>query len=374
VGRFQLQRQVSDNKGRPVIIKTVDLEPVTLRKEDPHWRFALGANPIADGLIVRIVTDDGNAGEGFASSAAHMGAISGTLKAELELFRPILIGKDPTRIEFILSELDRALRGASQAKAGIDCALYDLQARALGVALCQLLGGQVRARVPILRILAIKTPNEMAAQAQKLIDRGYRYLKIKVDGEIEEDVARVSAIRRQVGDEVHLTIDANQSYTPKGAVSAINRMAEYNIDLVEQPVPVGDRRGLKLVTDLVPVTVEADESAGSLTEIYELVSSEMVDAVSLKVPKLGGLRNTIAAARICEAAGVRYRIGATVGSRLLAAQALHLACALPGVDYACELGEFDRLLDDPFEGLEVEGGVLELPPGPGSGVRRHKSN
>jgi len=84
------------------------------------------------------------------------------------------------------------------------------------------------------------------------------------------------------------------------------------------------------------------------------------------------LRNTIAAARICEAAGVRYRLGATVGSRLLAAQALHLACALPGVDYACELGEFDRLLDDPFEGLEVEGGVLKLPRGAGSGVRLRK--
>jgi L-Ala-D/L-Glu epimerase len=368
-GRF-----ASRNEERIVIIKSVDLEPVTLRKDDPSWRFALGASPITDGLIVRLVTDDGKVGEGFAASAAHMGAILGTLKAELELFCPILIGKDPTRIESILGELDRAIRGAPQAKAGIDCALYDLQARALGVPLCQLLGGQVRGSVPILRILAIKTPKEMAVQAQKLIDKGYRYLKIKVHGEVEEDVARVAAIRRQVGEGVHLTIDANQSYTPKGAVSAINRMAEYNIDLIEQPVPVGDRRGLKLVTDMVPVTVEADEAAGSLTEIYELVSGEMVDAVSLKVPKLGGLRNTLAAARICEAAGVRYRLGATVGSRLLAAQALHLACALPGVDYACELGEFDRLLDDPFEGLEVEEGVLKLPPGPGSGVRLRKSN
>ena len=357
-----------------MIIDTVDFEPVTLRKEDPNWRFALGASPTTDGLIVRVVTDDGEVGEGYASSAAHMGAILGTLKAELELFRPILLGKDPTFIESILGELDRAIRGAAQAKAGIDCALYDLQARALGVPLCQLLGGEVRGGVPILRILAIKTPKEMAAQAQKLIDKGYRYLKIKLDGKVQEDVARVAAVRSQVGNEVHLTVDANQSYTPKDAVSALMRMAEYNIDLVEQPVPVGDRRGLKLVTDLVPVAVEADESAGSLTEIYELVSGEMVDAVSLKVPKLGGLRNALAAARICEAAGVRYRLGATVGSRLLAAQALHLACALPGVDYACELGEFDRLLDDPFEGLEVKDGVLELPPGPGSGVRRRKSH
>jgi L-alanine-DL-glutamate epimerase-like enolase superfamily enzyme len=357
-----------------VIIDTVDLEPVTLRKEDPNWRFALGASPITEGLIVRLQTDDGEVGQGYASAAPHMGAILGTVKAELELFRPILIGKDPTRIESILGELDRAIRGAPQAKAAIDCALYDLQARALGVPLCQLLGGQVRGSVPVLRILAIKTPREMAVQAQKLVDKGYCYLKIKLEGEVEEDVARVAAVRGQIGSEVHLTVDANQSYTPKAAISALMRIAEYGIDLVEQPVPVGDRRGLKLVTDLVPIAVEADEAAGSLAEIYELVSGEIVDAVSLKVPKLGGLRNTLAAARLCEAAGVRYRLGATVGSRLLAAQALHLACALAGVDYACELGEFDRLLDDPFEGLEVEHGVLKLPPGPGSGVRLRKSN
>jgi L-Ala-D/L-Glu epimerase len=374
VGKPGARRRRSIKRERDVFIESVDVEGVTLRKEDPTWRFALGASPVTEGCLVRLRTDDGCIGEGFATATPHMGAILGTLKAELELFRPVLIGKNPTHIEAILGTLARAIRGAPQAKAAVDCALFDLQARALGVPLCQLLGGQVRDRVPILRILAIKAPDEMAGEAQKLVDKGYRYLKIKVDGEVEEDVARVAAVRKKVGDKVHLTIDANQSYAPKDAVAAIHRMAQYNIELVEQPVPVEDRRGLKLVTDLVPVAVEADEAAGSLAEIYELVTGEMVDAVSLKVPKLGGLRNTLAAARICEAAGVRYRLGATVGSRLLAAHALHLACALPGVDYACELGEFDRLLDDPFEGLEVEGGVLTLPEGPGSGVRLRRKD
>ncbi len=232
-----------------------------------------------------------------------------------------------------------------------------------------LIDGPMREEVPILRIVAIKTPQEMAAQAQKLIDKGYRYLKIKVHGHVDEDVARVAAIRAQVGDKVHLTIDANQSYSPKDAIAALSRMAEYRIDLVEQPVSADDFAGLALVTRTVPVTVEADEAAGSLRDIFQLVSHRAVDAVSLKIPKLGGLRNTLAAARLCEAGHVKYRLGAAVGSRLLAAQALHLACALPGVDYACELGEFDRLLDDPFEGLEPKEGVLRLPPGPGSGVR-----
>jgi L-Ala-D/L-Glu epimerase len=357
-----------------MIIKVLDIEPCTMRKEDPAWRFALAASPVTDGHVVRLVSEDGIEGFGYASATPHMGSIAGTLKAELELFRPLVVGHDARGIEALLAALDRSLRGAPQAKAAIDCALHDLNARALGVPLSALFGGVVRDSVAVLRILAIKSPQEMAAQAQRLVDRGYRYLKIKVHGHVEEDVARVAAIRRQVGDDVHLTIDANQSYKPKEAITALNRMAEHHIDLVEQPVAADDIAGLALVTQAVPVTVEADEAAGSLREIFDLVSRRAVDAVSLKIPKLGGLRNTLAAARLCEAAQIRHRLGAAVGSRLLAAQALHLACALPGVDYACELGEFDRLLDDPFTGLEVEGGVLRLPAGPGSGVRRAKES
>jgi L-Ala-D/L-Glu epimerase / N-acetyl-D-glutamate racemase len=351
-----------------MIIRELEIEPCVMRKEDPAWRFALAASPISDGHVVRIVTDEGIEGFGYASATPHMGATAGTLKAELELFRGLLIGRDPRCLEALLYALDRSLRGAPQSKAAIDCALHDLNARALGVPLNVLFGGPVRDKVPILRILAIKTPAEMAAQAQKLVDRGYRYLKIKVHGHVEEDVARVAAIRKQVGDDIHLTIDANQSYSPKDAITALNRMAEHRIDLVEQPVSADDFAGLALVTQSVPITVEADEAAGSLREIFELVSRRAVDAVSLKIPKLGGLRNTLAAARLCEAAHIKHRLGAAVGSRLLAAQALHLACALPGVDYACELAEFDRLLDDPFTGLEVRDGVLSLPEGIGSGV------
>src|SRR5450631_2662029 len=372
--RISLQRsrriartRTAEPGGSQMIIRELDLQPCTMRKEDPAWRFALAASPVTEGHVVRIATEDFE-GFGYASATPHMGSTAGTLKAELELFRPLLVGRDARGIEALLGALERSLRGAPQSKAAVDCALHDLNARSLGVPLHVLFGGAVRDRVPILRILAIKTPQEMAIQAQKLVDRGYRYLKIKVHGDVEEDVARVAAIRAQVGHDVHLTIDANQSYSPKDAITALNRMAEQRIDLVEQPVSADDFAGLALVTRSVPITVEADEAAGSLREIFWLVSKRAVDAVSLKIPKLGGLRNTLAAARICEAAQIKHRLGAAVGSRLLSAQALHLACALPGVDYACELGEFDRLLDDPFTGLEVEDGMLRLPAGAGSGV------
>lgn len=351
-----------------MVISDFDIELSIMPKEDPTWRFALAANPLVEGLVLRLSTQDGLEGYGYASAVPHMGSMPSTMRAELEHFRSSVVGRDPSHIEAIMIDLDRKFRGAAQAKAAIDCALYDLLARSLNVPMNILFGGPIRRSVPILRILAIKTPQEMAVNAQKLVDNGIRYLKIKVHGDVDEDVARVKAIRRQVGDGIHLTIDANQSYATKDAVTALNRMSEYNIDLVEQPVHAEDYEGLALITRMVPVTVEADEGAGSLREIYMIVSQRMADAVSLKVPKLGGLRNTLAAARICEMGGVKYRFGAAVGSRLMTAQALHLACALPGVDYACEFGEFDRLLDDPFEGIEVENGEIFLPEGPGSGV------
>ncbi len=352
-----------------MIIRDLQATRSIMPKDDPTWKFALAATSQIEGLVLKITTEDGHTGYGYASAVPHMGSAMTTLSAELELFRPHLVGQDAWNHEAIMAGLDRALRGSQQAKAAVDCALFDLQANALGVPLNRLFGGVVRTEVPILRILAIKTPDEMAAQAQKLFDKGYRYFKIKVHGEVDEDVARVKAIRKQVGPTAHLTIDANQAYTVKDAVTAISRMSEFGLDLAEQPVHVEDREGLALVTKMVPVTVEADEAAGSLREVYDLVSRRQVDAVSLKIPKLGGLRNTVAAARICEAGGIKYRFGAAVGSRLMSAHAVHLACALPGVDYACELGEFDRLLDDPFEGIEIQNGVLKLPQGPGSGVR-----
>ncbi|MDC0033253.1 hypothetical protein OAJ57_01660 [Alphaproteobacteria bacterium] len=349
-------------------ITALNINPCVMRKEDPTWAFALAASPITEGWIVSIHTDEGMTGYGYASATAHMGASMEGMKGTLERLESNLVDRDPANMAAIRMALDRTLSGNNQAKAGIDNALFDLNARMLDVPLNRLFGGVVNREFPVLRILALKTPDEMAEQAQILADQGYNHFKIKVHGEVAEDVARVAAIRKQLGDGAHLTIDANQSYSTKNAITALNRMEDYNIDLAEQPVPVDDLKGLKLVTDSVSVTVEADESAGSLAEVAHLVENRVVDAISLKVPKLGGLWNTMIAAQTCTIGNVQYRFGAHVGSRLLNAHAMQLAAALPHVWYACEFGEFARLLDDPFEGIEVENGIIHLPDGSGAGV------
>src|SRR4051812_34385861 len=125
-------------------IARVELAPLVMRKEDPKWRFALGASPTTEGIIVTLHTDTGVCGYGYASATPHMGATSATLNAALRRFEPVLIDRDATTIEATLEALDRELEGNNQAKAAIDCALYDLNARAQSVPLFQLLGGKLR--------------------------------------------------------------------------------------------------------------------------------------------------------------------------------------------------------------------------------------
>lgn len=349
-------------------VEGFDILPCDMPQEDPEWRFSIHANRISRGWLVRLTADDGTVGLGYASATRHMGASSESLRGVLEAFSGTVVGRDPSDIEAALQALDQQLTGVNQAKAAIDCALHEVVSRSLDLPLHRLFGGKIREEVPVMRVLSLKRPEEMAERARDLIGRGHRFIKIKVDGDPALDIARVRAIRKEVGPDIRLTIDANQAYRPKDAILVANKVVDDGVEIFEQPVKADDHAGLKLVTDNTAITIEADESAGSLRDVMVLVSGRIVDAVSLKVPKLGGLRNTLAAARICEAGHIRCRLGAHVGPRLLTAQALHLAAGLPGLDFACEFGEFVRLLDDPTEGVENVDGSIRLPDGPGSGA------
>ena len=349
-------------------IVDVRIDESILPKKDKDWKFALAANPATEGWIVSIRAEDGTVGYGYASTMNHYGAPHEAVKGALDRLCKPLIGRDSREIAGILDDLDRLMLGNNQAKSGIDCALHDLRARSLGVPICDLFGGPAVREFASLRILPIKSPADMAKNARALADKGVRHFKVKVDGDVEADVARVAAVRAEVGPDAHITVDANQSYAPKDAIRALNMMAASRIDLAEQPVKANDLIGLKTVTQAVPVTVEADEAAYSLDQVMMLVRERIVDAISLKITKLGGLRKTCAAAQVCEAGGVRYRMGAHVGPMLLAAHAMQLAAALPGIWYASELTEFDGLAEDPWEGLQLVNGVLHLSDAAGCGV------
>ena len=188
-------------------IVDVRIDESVLPKKDKDWKFALAANPATEGWIVNIRTEDGTVGYGYASTMNHYGAPHEAVKGALDRLCKRLIGRDSREIASILDDLDQAMMGNNQAKSGIDCALHDLRARQLGVPLCDLFGGPAVREFASLRILPIKSPSDMAKNARALADKGVRHFKIKVHGEVEEDVERVRAIRTELGPDAHLTID-----------------------------------------------------------------------------------------------------------------------------------------------------------------------
>jgi L-Ala-D/L-Glu epimerase len=351
-------------------VTSAEVGRTTLRKQDPKWKFALGARPLSEGLVLRLVSADGVEAFGYASDIPHLGFDIERVEREVAeavigLSRVSLLGHPAADVP-----LDRR-RLSPPAFAALEMAILDLRARTIGVGVARLLGGVYATEFPVLRILAIKTPDEMAANAKKLTDAGYRHLKVKIDcNTLDDDVERIRAIRDAVGSDIGITLDANQSYDAADAVRLFDRVEDVGIDVFEQPVPIDDIDGLAEVSRRLAgrCTVEADESCNSLDRAWQLISTGSCTGISLKILRLGGLTNCLRVAQMCEVAGVRCRVGAHVGSRALNAAALHLAASIENIGYACELGEFDRLDGDPFTGLEVEDGKIRLSDGPGLGV------
>jgi L-alanine-DL-glutamate epimerase-like enolase superfamily enzyme len=335
------------------------------------WKVSLGGRDIYDLIFVRVDSDDGLFGIGLSSPGAVY--ITGDTAANhLHLindrFGPAILGADPFDVEAIMRKLDSVARNAEAAESGIDLALYDLMGKATGLPVCKLLGGIVSPRIRVTRLMGMYPPKEMAANVKPFVEKGCSALKLKVGTTLQEDVERVQRVREAVGPEVILAVDFNQACSVKQAIQRIEKMAPYDIALVEQPVKAGNISGMAIVKKSVGARIMADESVNTIEDAMRVIDAEAADVISLKLPKMGGLLKARKLAALCEAAGVEYLVGTTPGSRLVDAANVHLAASLRDLTLPCEIGEFERMGDDPCAGLEIVNGFLSPPNQPGLGI------
>jgi o-succinylbenzoate synthase len=162
---------------------------------------------------------------------------------------------------------------------------------------------------------------------------GFSAVKVKVGRtDLEADVDLVAAVRDAIGPAVGLRIDANGGWDLDTAISTITRLARYDLELVEQPVPTID--DLAVLRARVDVPVAADESIRSVDAARRVFALDAADAVVLKVQPLGGVR---AAIRVADAAGVPAIVSSMRETSVGVAAGLALAAALPDLPYACGL-------------------------------------
>lgn len=352
-------------------MRIVDLSwrPYSIGMKDPDWETAGGRFPAIHGHFVFMRGEDGSLGRGTAIAQERYGLGPDVVAAFLAELKPRLVGREAGEVAARMLELERLLHLPNPVRAGIDCALHELNAVAAGLPLTAFFGGPVRHAVPQVRMVPVKAPEAMAAIARGFVAEGYRYLKLKAAGRVAEDVPRIAAVRDAVGPGIRLMIDANRGFDVKGALAILPELERLGIEIFEQPVAAGDLEGMRAIRDAARIPVEADESADSVAAVRRILAAGAADIVSLKVPKLGGLRATFQAACLCDAAGIPYRLGASFGSTLVQAQSLALAACLPNLVWASEHAVFADYADDPCTGLRVEAGSLAVPADPASGVR-----
>ena len=245
--------------------------------------------------------------------------------------------------------------------------MYDALARSYHIPMSVMLGGKCRNEIKVIKMVSVGDPEAMAVEAKGLASEGLS-VKLKVSGRIDKDLPRVAAVRKAIGDDVFIKIDANEAYDAKTAIRLAKALADLGVEVFEQPVPRDQFDALWEVKKHSPIKIEADQSCRNFADAQILVKNRMVDSINTGIPKVGSVGEVRRIAELCEANGIRCSLSNTAGSVVGDAAALHLAVSTQGISPLCELGEFEVITGDPFFGLAVTNGTLEVPEGEGLGV------
>lgn len=304
-------------------------------------------------VVVKITTDDGYIGYGEAAETAVItGDIKGSVIDAIERYiKPTIMGMDILDFDNLMLKLDKCILHNSSAKAACDIAIYDILGQYYKTPLYRYLGGY-RNSIKTDITISLNDVETMVKDTLDAIQEGFDTFKIKVGGNYKKDIERVKAIRDAAGKDAKIRLDANQGWNAKEAIYVINKLSDYDIELVEQPVVAHDIDGLKMVTDNVPIPVMADESLFSPQDALRIICKRAADILNIKLMKCGGIHNALKINAMAEAAGIECMIGSMMECKVSVTAAAHFAAACHNIT-KYDLDAAYLLKDDP-----VIGGVI----------------
>ena len=313
------------------------------------FRTAHGETRHRHGLIVKLTSDDGQSGLGEAAPLSEFGGgdVDRT-EVQLRQLARELIGCDVDEVEALLDSRLPRQPDAAALHFALDTAAFDLLAKQRGVRLASLLASNVADAVCVNATIGHPDTLLAAQQAAVAISGGYRTVKLKVGigGSVSAEVGRVAAVRAAIGRDALLRLDANGAWEPNVAIRTLTALAEFDIELVEQPVAANDLTGLAAVRRAVAIPIAADESVTSLESAKQLIEAHAADILVIKPVVCGGLRVSRRIIELARDAGLAAIVTSSLESGVGVAAALHLASTLPEGSPACGLATTDLLADD----------------------------
>jgi L-alanine-DL-glutamate epimerase-like enolase superfamily enzyme len=356
-------------------ITTVESHPVSqIVKPDLAIISAAGRHPESHYVFVSIQSDEGLTGHGEATVAPGWSGETqaSALSTIREIFAPLLAGRNPLHICALTSDMDRLLIANSFTKAAIEMALIDLAAKALAVPAHILLGGPRRApRIPLRFSIGAFSPRQAARVARHAVNIGLRAVKVKVGLDVQEDIARVAAVRAEVGESIRVAVDANAGWTEAEAARAIPSLERLAVNTIEQPLARGDFRGCARLRRRTSIPIMLDESVFTSQDALEALRAEACDLISIYPGKNGGMLRSMGIAQMAAAAGLECTIGSNLEMGIGSAAMLHLAVAVPALASSVDHDIIGPLYyEHPFieQAIEFADGCAVLPHGPGLGV------
>lgn len=356
---------------------------------DSAYGYAQRWSAVRVGIVVKITTDDGIVGWGQCGAP-----VQESVKTVLDLeVAPLLIGQDP----FLIEEIWQRVIGSFspygvqgmvfQALSGVDIALWDIKARALGMPLWRLLGARYRDRV-----LAYASgpyyfkdevvPDRVAEEALKYREQGFKAMKVKIGGlHPRDDLRRVEAVRRAVGDDIAVMVDANQAYNAQLAMRVGRELEQLDILWFEEPVPCVDLEGYARLRNTLRIAIAGGEVEWSRFGFRDLITRGCVDIVQPDLANSGGFTECRRIVAIADAFGVQYIPHVVSTTPIGLAAALHLLATLRDFPNsrtpsplnqipALELHRQPNPLRDELCTTRIEAvdGYVDIPDGPGLGI------
>ena len=263
---------------------------------------------------------------------------------------------------------NRAQSRMTIGKTGIDLAIYDLIGKALNVPVSTVLGGAQRSRIRVSSEVALQKPETMLAETKRILDLGFRTLKIKTGRNVDEDIEVVSTVRKMVGPSIELTTDSNGGWSRNDALRALRAFESLDIRFVEQPLPGWDLEGAAWLRQKSPIPIMLDESVWTPQDVARIAHYKAADLLNIKIEKTGGLKNALDLYATARAHGMSVMIGNECETGMALAAKLHLASAFEDLPLACEFTELSYAMPVIREVLKITDGTMAVPTGPGMGV------
>jgi L-Ala-D/L-Glu epimerase len=336
------------------------------------YTIAFETTSAVENVFLEITLSNGIVGIGAASPSVFVigESIQQTLANLQSETLQNFVGKDIRLFRQLIKAAAHLFPKYSASRTAIDIALHDAFAQYLGISVVDFYGRK-HETLPTSVTIGIMNVADTLQEASAFKSTGFTVLKIKTGLDLEEDIERCFKLREKFGDYFTIRVDANQGYNYQQTVNFVEKTKGLNLELIEQPMPVGTEAGMKDLPKAIRTIIACDESLKDAKSALELVYPPAACGIfNIKLMKCGGLLGAFEIATIAAAAQVDLFWGCFDESIVSITAALHAAFVCENTKYLDLDGSLDLAEDLVEGGFKLINGQMSIGGGTGFGYKK----